>query len=93
MFSVLSITAGVGSLVNNTTDARVSVLLSVIDGFHRTNSLCGGTLNCFSTAALSASATNEDVTFKEAMQQEDKRDFIKQCCLKYSLTKVRGNEP
>ena len=87
--TIFGVFCAIGSSVSHykggTSNACTSVLTSVVDGFHRANSLCDETLNCFSTAALSASATNEVFTFKEAMQQEDKRlngNLLRQCCSK-----------
>ena len=54
-----------------------SLLSGAVDSFHRVNTLYDGTINCFSTAALSAVASNEVFTFKQAMEQDDRLDFIK----------------
>ena len=53
------------------------MLSRATDSYHRANTLFDGTINCFSTAALSAAATSEVLPFKEAMQQEDKNEFAK----------------
>ena len=63
--------------VNNATKAYTSLLSQATESYHRANSLVDGTINCFSTAALSAAATNEVFTFKEAMMQDDNKDFVK----------------
>jgi hypothetical protein len=46
------------------------------DSFHRVNTLYDGTVNCFSTIALSSEALNETFTYKQALQQPDYHDFI-----------------
>ena len=54
-----------------------SLFSKSIDSYHRANSLYDGTINCFSTVTMSAAASNEVFTYKEALKQDDFREFIK----------------
>ena len=58
-------------------DTTTSLFSSATRSYHRANMLFDGTINCFSTLAMSAEASNEVYTYKQAMQQEDYRDFVK----------------
>ncbi len=50
---------------------------SAIDSYHRVNTLYDGTINCFSTLALSSTASNETFTYKQALQEADYHEFVK----------------
>ena len=54
-----------------------SILSKTVDSYHRANSLYDGTINAFSTMTLSAVASNEVFTYKNAMKEEDYREFVK----------------
>jgi hypothetical protein len=68
-----------------------SLFSNAIDSFHRVNQLYDGTLNCFSTVAASALASNETFTYKQAMQQDDYRDFIKAMITEVDDHEQRGH--
>jgi len=53
--------------------------------------LFDGTINCFSTLAMSAEASNEVYTYKQAMQQEDYRDFVKAMIVEVQDHEKRGH--
>ena len=72
--SVWSFTTQASTSVAN---SYVSLRAKTVDSYHRANSLCDGTINCFSSAILSAVALNEVFTYKEAMKQDDAIDFVK----------------
>jgi hypothetical protein len=54
-----------------------SLFSNAIDSYHQVNLLYNGTINCFSTLAQSSAALNETFTYKEALQQSDKIEFVK----------------
>ena len=53
--------------------------------------LFDGTIDCFSTLAMSAEASNEVYTYKQAMQQEDYRDFVKAMIVEVQDHEKRGH--
>jgi len=83
-FSLFCAAAIASSVWSFTTQASTSVANSyvslhakTVDSYHRANSLYDGTINCFSSAILSAVASNEVFTYKEALKQEDAIEFVK----------------
>ena len=54
-----------------------SILSKTVDSYHRVNSLYDRTINAVSTMTLSAVASNEVFTYKNAMKEEDYREFVK----------------
>ena len=72
-----TITSVASTQAQNVTQACTSMLTQATDSYHRANTLFDETIHCFSTAALSTAATNDVFTFKEAMQQKDKTEFVK----------------
>jgi hypothetical protein len=69
------LTCGAHSLQDNVTSS--SKFSNAIDSYHRVNLLCDGTINCFSTLALSGTASNETFTYKQALQEADYHKFVK----------------
>ncbi len=67
------------SVHNSQADTKqtVSLFSTFVDSFHLVNTLYHGTVNCFSTIALSSEALNETFTYKQALQQPDYHDYIK----------------
>ena len=60
-----------------TKGASSSILSQTVESFHRVNTLYDGTLNCFSTHAMAATSSNEVFTLKQAMGEDDSREFVK----------------
>ncbi len=56
---------------------KPSFLTTTVNSFHQVNTLYDGTVNCFSTLAVSSEASNETFTYKQALQEPDYHDFIK----------------
>jgi hypothetical protein len=54
-----------------------SKFLNAIDSYHWVSSIYDGTINCFSTLALSSTASNETFTYKQALQEADYHEFVK----------------
>jgi hypothetical protein len=63
------LTHGTHSLQDNVTSS--SKFSNTIDTYHWVNSLYDRTINCFSTLALSSTASNETFTYKQALQEAD----------------------
>jgi hypothetical protein len=69
------LTHGAHSLQDNVTSS--SKFSNAIHSYHRVNSLYDGTINCFSTLALSSTASNETFNYKQALQEADYHEFVK----------------
>jgi hypothetical protein len=69
------LTCGAHSFQDNVTSS--SKFSNAIDSYHRVNLLYDGTINCFSTLALSSTASNETFTCKQALQEADYHNFVK----------------
>jgi hypothetical protein len=68
------LTCGAHSLQDNVTSS--SKFSNAIDSYHRVNLLYDGTINCFSTLALSSTASTETFTYKQALQEADYHEFV-----------------
>ena len=62
---------------NASFSATSSLLSNAVDSYHRANVLYDNTINCFSTMTMSAEASNESFTYRDAMKQSDRIEFIK----------------
>ena len=58
-------------------EKATSVLENAINSFHQVNSPYDGTINCFSMVLMSAAASNEVFTYKQALKEDDYQEFIK----------------
>ncbi len=63
--------------VTVTSTCQKSTLLKAIDSYHQVNSLCDGTINCFSMMAQLSVASNKTFTYKQAMHEKDYHKFVK----------------
>ena len=57
--------------------ATSSLLSNAVDSYHRANVLYDNTINCFSTMTVAAEASNEVFTYRDALKQPDRVEFIK----------------
>jgi hypothetical protein len=65
------------NISTSTKKTAATLFSNAIDSYHRANSLYDGTINCYSALAMSAGASNEVFTYKQALQEEDYREFVK----------------
>jgi hypothetical protein len=56
----------------------LKVLSNAIASYHQVNLLYNGTINCFSTLVQSSVVLNKTFNYKEALQQSDKIEFVKE---------------